>query len=228
MTHIELDGYISSSLAAGKTKEALYAELLGKGWDLEAIQSAFVRVGPGVEHKHKGTVGTVVTLGAISIGLGVFSFIAANWDGMGDLAKVVILLVSMIVAYGLGWAAEHRAKLPKTAGALYFLGTLIYGGGIFLVAQIYNIQANWPDGFLLWILGALIVGFAVDAFSIFYLALILVLFAVGGAPFYIFWDFSPASFLLTSTLLLLVSGSALLASGALLRERMPADIRNRF
>ena len=35
------------------------------------------------------------------------------------------------------------------------LGTLFFGAGIWLVAQIYHIDEHFPNGFLIWGLGAL-------------------------------------------------------------------------
>lgn len=44
--------------------------------------------------------------------------------------------------------------------ALVFLGTLLYGAGIWLIAQIFHLSAHWPAGLLLWSLGALAVAWA--------------------------------------------------------------------
>jgi uncharacterized membrane protein len=40
--------------------------------------------------------------------------------------------------------------------ALHGVGTVALGGGIFLAAQIFNLQENWPSGILLWAIGALL------------------------------------------------------------------------
>jgi hypothetical protein len=38
---------------------------------------------------------------------------------------------------------------------LYAIGTICVGAGIFLMAQIFNLQAHWPSGILMWAIGAL-------------------------------------------------------------------------
>ncbi len=228
MIDTQLVEYIHSALSAGRSKEELYKELLAQNISIDTIQAACAASASPVhqENSQKHTVRVVVTLGALSVGLGIISFIAANWQGIGPVAKVAIILLAMVAAYVLGWLAEHKYSLPKTAHALYFLGVLIYGGGIFLVAQIFNVQAHWPDGFMLWMLGALATAFAVESFLLFYTALLLAIIALTGAPFFVFGFLSGTSFLLTSTLLLLVAAGALFFSGLTLRNRMPEDIRN--
>ncbi len=37
---------------------------------------------------------------------------------------------------------------------------MFYGAGIWLVAQIYNIDEHYPNGFLFWALGALAMAWA--------------------------------------------------------------------
>jgi hypothetical protein len=46
-------------------------------------------------------------------------------------------------------------RFPALAATFYAIGTISVGAGIFLTAQIFNLQEHWPNGMLLWALGAL-------------------------------------------------------------------------
>ena len=46
-------------------------------------------------------------------------------------------------------------RFPALAVTFYVIGTICVGAGIFLTAQIFNLQEHWPSGILLWSIGAL-------------------------------------------------------------------------
>lgn len=92
--------------------------------------------------------GSVGVLGALLVGLGVLLSVAANWDSIGDTAKVLLICVSMLVAHGLGMRSDLRGA-PRWAGtAGYLVGTLVFAGGVFLLGQTFNVSAHDPLGFL--------------------------------------------------------------------------------
>ncbi len=223
--------YIKTSLAQGKPKEELYKQLLNQGLTIDAIQENFNALGTKEEKEdtHKKTVKIIVTTGAILIGAGIFSFVAANWRDLGSVAKVGFITISMTVAYVTGWYLKERMKMPKTGGALVLLGTIIYGAGIFLVAQIFNIRANWPDGFILWMLGTIIMAYATETFPLFYLSILLGIIATIGHPigiFTFFNSYNPFSF--TSSFLLLTATLATFIAGWMMRKKLPPEIKKYY
>lgn len=219
--------YIKTSLAQGKTKEELYKELLSQGWTIEVIQENFNAIGTEQEKEDtsKKTIRIIVTIAAVLVGAGIFSFIAANWLEMTKSIKIAIILIAMIIAYGAGWYLKERSELLKTGEALILLGSIIYGAGIFLVAQMFNIRANWPDGFILWMIGTIAMAFAVESYPLFYLAIPLGIIAIVGHPFGIFTGFGYNSFLLTSSFLLLVATIITFATGWIVRKKMPPELK---
>jgi uncharacterized membrane protein len=106
--------------------------------------------------------------------------------------------------------------------ALILLGTIIYGAGIFLVAQMFNIRANWPDGFILWMIGTIAMAFAVEIYSLFYLAILLGIIALVGLPSLIYFGFG--YFLLTSSYLLLVATLTTFVAGSIVRKKLPPEL----
>ncbi len=98
-------------------------------------------------------VRVVLAIGALLVGLGILSFIASNWDAMGKLLKFVIIIGLYIAVNGTGYMLAE--KYPKTGKSLIYLGVLVYGAGIFLVGQIFNLGGDFRSAFLLWGAGIL-------------------------------------------------------------------------
>ena len=219
--------YIKAALIQGRTREDIYKELLMQGVSLEVIEGNFQAVvkeksRPSKEETQKKTIQIVLIAGAVLVGAGIFSFIASNWEHFSRFGKIVWILTAMLVVYGLGWYMEVKKGYAKTAHALYFLGTLIYGAGIFLIAQIFNVRANWPDGFVLWMLGALVMGFALDSYAIIILAFPLAIVALIGHPIGLYGGLSRYNpFLFTSTFLLCAATVVLFIAGWVIYKKIP-------
>ncbi|MFP5349186.1 MAG: DUF2157 domain-containing protein [Gammaproteobacteria bacterium] len=94
-------------------------------------------------------------LGVLLLGSGIVTYFAANWGGIPKLVKLIILFGSMWLAYGAAWHALRNEYAPLLGHALLLLGTLLFGANIMLIAQIYHIDSHFPNGVLLWSLGAL-------------------------------------------------------------------------
>lgn len=219
--------YIKTSLAQGKSKEIIYKELLDQGATIEVIQENLSSITSEEEKEdtQKKTIRIVLTIGAVLIGAGVFSFIASNWQEMTKSIKIGVIVVGMLSAYSVGWYMKEKLNFIKTGEALILLGSIIYGAGIFLVAQMFNIRANWPDGFILWMMGIIAMAYAVESFPLFYLAIPLGIIAIIGHPFGIFTSFGYNPFLLTSSFLLLIATIITFVIGWAVRKKMPADIK---
>ncbi len=97
-------------------------------------------------------------LGVLLIGTGVITFFAANWSLIPKLIKLAVLFGAMWSAYAAaGWMLTRRARLERGFGhAFLLLAVILFGANIMLIAQTYHIQAHFPNGVLLWALGALI------------------------------------------------------------------------
>ena len=133
----ELEHYESNGFITGKQKNEILEIYEIKGG------LNFIRV--------------VVTIGAILVGLGILSFIASNWDGISHLVKLLIIFG---VFGGVNIAGYMLSEnYPKTGRSLIYLGTLVYGAGIFLIGQMYNFGGEFPTAFLLWSLGVVPLAF---------------------------------------------------------------------
>ena len=92
-------------------------------------------------------------LGAVLIVFAAMSFVAANWDYIPRIARLILLLGGMAISYACAWLLVRRDYVMAGDAAI-LIGTGIYGAAIMLVAQIYHIEAHYPDGVLMWSLGA--------------------------------------------------------------------------
>jgi uncharacterized membrane protein len=128
------------------------------------------------EAREKAGSGKMVTtlsiLGAILVGIGVILFIASNWSEIPRWGRVSMIFGGMFASYGGGFHIRYRkGNYPKVGGALIFLGALIFGAGIFLIAQMYHITVHYPNGPLLWGIGTLPLAYLLRFRSILALAL---------------------------------------------------------
>ncbi|WP_404380613.1 DUF2157 domain-containing protein [Caenispirillum salinarum] len=101
------------------------------------------------------TAALLAMLGALLLAAGALAFVAANWDQMGRADRLAVLFAALTAAFAGGWWFEGRGGRPRVGQGLILLGSVLFGAGIMLVAQIYHIQAHFPDGILLWGAGAL-------------------------------------------------------------------------
>jgi len=135
-------------------------------WQAEGLlspeQAAAIRsLYPAPERIGSRLTRVLTVMAAILIGLSALLFVASHWESIDRWLKVTLLLTAMLASYGLGWwLAYGRGTYPRVGRALILLGCLIYGADIFLIAQIFHLQAHFPNGFLLWGLGTLAVAWA--------------------------------------------------------------------
>jgi len=93
-----------------------------------------------------------IGFGGLMLAAGVLLFVSAHWDELSPTARfsLVLLLVAVFHIAG-GFFAE---RMPALSTALHGVGTAALGAGIFLSAQIFNLQEHWPGGVMLWAIGA--------------------------------------------------------------------------
>ena len=124
-------------------------------------------------------ISVIAIMGATLVGLGIITYVAANWSAIPPLARVVLLVAVTAAIYAGGWVLLARFGLRRTGAAVILAGALAYGAAIHLIAQIYHLPVNHPGLTAAWFLGVAPIAYIVRARSLLTLALILLLAAAG-------------------------------------------------
>jgi uncharacterized membrane protein len=117
----------------------------------------------------------VSSVGAIVFGLGIILFFAYNWADMHKYVKLALVFAAVAAAHGAGFHLSGTAN-PKRflVESMHVLGTMLFGAGIWLVAQIYHIDEHYPNAFLVWGLGAMALAWAMPSVAQGLMAVLLV------------------------------------------------------
>lgn len=117
----------------------------------------------------------ISSVGAVVFGLGIILFFAYNWADMHKFVKLALVFGAVIAAHGTGFylSASDKAKRGLVE-SLHVMGTMLFGAGIWLVAQIYHIDGHYPNAFIVWGLGALALAWAMPSIAQALMAVLLV------------------------------------------------------
>lgn len=237
--------FIKNSLEKSKSKEDIIQDLTSKGWAQDVIEAAFssIALTPPVSPQsvvaskepveedvddHKKAIRIIVTVGAILVGLGVYSFLAANWQELQRPLRLAIIVVVVLLPYGIGWYLKEVSQLEKIGNALILLGTLIYGGAIFLIARMYDIHDYTALGAILWMTGTLVTAYITKIFQIYYVAILLAIFSFSFYPRQLFSIPESLSPHLVSTVLLAIATALLGFVARSMYKEVPSEVTDKF
>ncbi|MBK8233366.1 MAG: DUF2157 domain-containing protein [Candidatus Eisenbacteria bacterium] len=116
----------------------------------EAIAARYAHEESGA----KTTAAAVYVLGSMLLGGGVLSLVAWNWHALGTPTRLGLVLLALFAAQISG----HRAGMRGRDGlghALLLLGSVLFGGCLFVISRHYDQGIDWPLGLLLWGLAGL-------------------------------------------------------------------------
>ncbi len=247
MDNSQLIERVRQKLEEGVSKEAIYSKLLEHGYKVETIQKVLKeaerRDQESLDFEEKSQsdkqgekededsgftfLKVVSVVGALLVGVGVISLVAANWQSMGDSTKVILILVGMLGSYTVGGYLRFLQEMVYTGNAVLLLGNIIFGAGVFLIGQIYNLQIDWPTGFMLWAFGSLVLGMVTRMYPILYMTLLLLVPSTIGGLTLLFGGGSD-SYLFTSKVLPVLLLIAVLGSIWWLREELPSEEKQTF
>lgn len=115
-------------------------------------------------------------IGAIIFGLGIILLFAYNWEDMHRFSKLAAIFAAILAAHAGGYyLSRPQSQHQKLGESLHLLGTMLFGAGIWLIAQIYHIDEHYPNGILLWALGALLLAWVIPSLAQAMLAMALLI-----------------------------------------------------
>jgi len=107
------------------------------------------------DRQQSAALTTLMGVAAFLVGLGVLLLIGYNWEVMPDALKLLIIFGVIIGTQLTGLHLHFRRQARWLSEVTFLLGCLFYGAGIFLVAQIFHLNAHYPDGVWWWAIGVL-------------------------------------------------------------------------
>ncbi|MDX5594510.1 DUF2157 domain-containing protein [Pseudovibrio sp. SPO723] len=100
----------------------------------------------------------ITGVGLLALALAVAAFIAANWEVIPRMVKLIGMLSLLVVSVGGAFACKRKGW-DLLSDILCLVASLIFFSGLALVGQIYNLPQDWPGGLALGALGALAAAF---------------------------------------------------------------------
>ena len=121
-------------------------------------------------------------LGGLLLGLGIITFVAANWQGWSRSLKIAILFTSFAATNGFGfwfWRVPGDSWQSRFGQGLLLLGSLIFGANLALMSQLFHLDGELYQLYLIWGLGVLTLGISLRITALGMVAIILIAIAYG-------------------------------------------------
>ncbi len=107
-------------------------------------------------------VGLLPLLGSILVGLSALSVVAANWQSLPTLVRLGLLLGSLLAAYTGGEYFLRRGN-RRVGHGLLGLGLALFGAGIVLTSQLYQLVGYDVSGLLAWVVAGVLLSYLYDS-----------------------------------------------------------------
>ncbi len=105
--------------------------------------------------QHSVAVFTLLALAALFVGLAALLLIGYNWEDMPAALKLTLVFGVVLATHCAGFYLRFAMGGRRSSEVVFFLGCLFYGAAIWLIAQIFHLNAHYPDGFWWWAVGIL-------------------------------------------------------------------------
>jgi len=124
---------------------------------------------------------TLIGLGSILLGLGIITFVAANWQAIPRGFKLTLLMIAFwgvsILGYWLwtqpGIIPGRQSWQQRLGSGFLLLGGILMGANLALGSQMFHIGGSAYELFLVWGLGVLVMAFGLRLLSLSLLAILL-------------------------------------------------------
>lgn len=104
-------------------------------------------------HKNSGFISRLMTLlGVFTIGIGIISVIASNWNNIGDVAKLLMMFAALF-GCGISAGIYHQKGAFEKCEKLLVVMFLLAAAAIGLIIQVYQLSGGkWYSVLAVWFL----------------------------------------------------------------------------
>ncbi|MDJ0366236.1 DUF2157 domain-containing protein [Hymenobacter sp. H14-R3] len=117
-------------------------------------------------------VGLLPLLGSILVGLSALSVVAANWQSLPTAVRLGLLLGSLLAAYTAGEYFLRRGN-RRVGHGLLSLGLVLFGAGIILTSQLFQLVGYDVSGLLAWVVAGVLLSYLYDSQSLILLPIVI-------------------------------------------------------
>ena len=105
------------------------------------------------DNKNTGFVSRLITLlGVFTIGVGIISIVASNWDNISDTIKLIVMF-AMLFGCGIGAGMYHQKGMFDKCEKLLVVMFLLVAAAIGLIIQVYQLSGGkWYSVLAIWFL----------------------------------------------------------------------------
>jgi hypothetical protein len=107
------------------------------------------------DRRRSHAVFVLMSAAALMCGLAVLLLVGYNWEELPRTAKLVMIFGVILGTHAGAFYLRYQQKSPAFSEAVFFLGCLLYGVGIWLVAQVFHLEGHYPDAVWYWAIGVL-------------------------------------------------------------------------
>lgn len=125
----------------------------------------------------------VFVLQAIAVGLvslAILLLIGFNWEAIPGVMRIALVLAAMLSAHGVGIWLRWSQQKPLASEIAFFLGSFLYGCGIWQIGQVFHINSQNADGIWLWGIGVLPLAILLESTLLHALAVAILALWVGS------------------------------------------------
>ncbi len=119
------------------------------------ITGLYEGAGEMAERGRSKAVMVLMAAAATLVGLAALLLIGYNWNDLPRDTKLAVVLGVIACTHAYGFTLRYKRSSTALSEIVFFLGCLFYGAGIWLVAQVFHINAHYPDGIWWWAVGVL-------------------------------------------------------------------------
>lgn len=119
------------------------------------ILDLYETTGDVAVRRRSHAVFVLMSVAALMCGFAVLLLVGYNWEEMWRPAKLAVIFGVILGTHAAAFHLRYRRDSPLLSESVFFLGCLLYGVGIWLVAQVFHLAGHYPDAVWYWAIGVL-------------------------------------------------------------------------